>query len=604
MINRIPEKQIIFNKYKLQKLVNISAYSCVYRGINIKSKELVSIKLENRKSNYNLLESEAYYLIYLKGFGIPNIISYGKSGKFNILIEELLGPSLNDILKLRKIKKKLPIKDTCMLALQALDRLEYIHSKNIIHQDIKPQNFLIGRKDPKVIYLIDFGFAKKYRSSRTGKHIKFNNLGKIFGSLAYTSVNGNAGYEQSRRDDLESLGYMLVFLAKNHLPWKKKKIMKNIEEINNSREEIYKMKKTLTAEKICEGLPEEFIDYLKYCRKLEFEQEPDYNYLKNLFFLILIKENQKNDLNFFWISKKEKNIAIKNDENNRSKRRNTHKRLYNSIKDSLEKKKSEKNYNTLESYDFKSRLSVNKCNDIQKKTKEKINYTLIDLRNQNNNIKSEINININFNNKNLIEVAKSPIKKYNNTNNNFENKLKIYLSNSQADNSNQINPESQRNINTIALNYNPHIQKEKAIKKTVIRVCDNIGIKNIIKDPIRKINIIAHNYNNVESYFGNKSQKTDNIILDHSYKYKNGFFNKADNIIKKNNMNYKTNSVINYRLKDRYLGIQNNKNRIEKINNINPIKDMERIITNKYTNDINYKPKYNNLSFLDYKKSI
>ena len=152
MIKRIPEKQIIFNKYKLQKLVNKSAYSNVYRGININTKELVSIKLENRKSIYNLLESEAYYLIYLKGFGIPNIISYGKNGKFNILIEELLGPSLNDILKLRKIKKKFPIKDTCMIALQILDRLEYIHSKYIIHQDIKPHNFLIGRKDPKVIY--------------------------------------------------------------------------------------------------------------------------------------------------------------------------------------------------------------------------------------------------------------------------------------------------------------------------------------------------------------------------------------------------------------------------------------------------------------------
>ena len=151
MINRTPEKQIIFNKYKLQKLVNKSAFSCVYRGINIKSKELVSIKLENRKSIYNLLESEAYFLIYLKGFGIPNIITYGKRGKYNILIQELLGPSLNDILKLRKIKKKFPIKDTCMFALQALDRLEYIHSKYIIHRDIKPHNFLIGRKDPNVI---------------------------------------------------------------------------------------------------------------------------------------------------------------------------------------------------------------------------------------------------------------------------------------------------------------------------------------------------------------------------------------------------------------------------------------------------------------------
>ena len=599
MIKRIPEKQIIFNKYKLQKLVNKSAYSNVYTGININTKELVSIKLENRKSIYNLLESEAYYLIYLKGFGIPNIISYGKNGKFNILIEELLGPSLNDILKLRKIKKKFPIKDTCIIALQALDRLEYIHSKYIIHQDIKPHNFLIGRKDPKVIYLIDFGFAKKYRSSRTGKHIQFKNLGKFFGSLTYISINGNAGYEQSRRDDLESLGYMLVYLATNNLPWKSKRIMETIEEISYFRKEIYKIKKSFLPEKICEGLPEEFIDYIKYCRKLEFEQEPDYNYLKNLFSLILTKENQKNDLKFVWISKKEKNLVIKNDENNKSKKRDTHKRLYNSIKDSLDKKKSGRSCNTLESYNLKSDLSIDKYKSIQKKENEKRNYTLIDLGNRNNNIKSGINININLINKNLIELSKLPIKKTSyNTNNNIENKFKLYPNDSHADNSSLINQESNKNINinSIAFNYYSHAPNVKVKKNCVIKVRDNVGIRNI--NPKRKINIIDHNYS---SNISNKSQKKNSIISNCSYNYKNDYYNKIGNQIeKKNNMNYTSTSIINYRLKDKNLVIQNNKNKIEKINNTNPVEDMERTITSKYTKDIHYKPKYNNLSNLDY----
>ena len=149
MINRCIEKQIFFNKYKLQKLINKSAFSYVYKGINIINKELVAIKIENKITMINILESEAYILFNLKGFGIPNVISFGKSGKYNILVEELLGPSLGEILKLKRIKNGFPIKEICMIALQGLDRLEYIHSKNIIHRDIKPHNFLIGRKDEK-----------------------------------------------------------------------------------------------------------------------------------------------------------------------------------------------------------------------------------------------------------------------------------------------------------------------------------------------------------------------------------------------------------------------------------------------------------------------
>ena len=266
-----------------------------------------------------------------------------------------------------------------MIALQGLDRLEYIHSKNIIHRDIKPHNFLIGRKDEKIIYLIDFGLARKYKSSRTGKFIKFTNLGILFGSMAFSSINANAGYEQSRRDDLESLGYMLINLAKKDLPWMK------IDKKKSKKEKAFlacRMKKRIKIEKLCEGLPEEFIDYIKYCRKLEFEQEPNYNYLRNLFILILIKENQKNDLNFFWINKKNAKSATKNYENNSIKKRGTHKRLYNSVKKSLEKKRKEGINNSLKSDYSKPNNSLNKINDIQN-NKKGIKKTKFIIRNLN-----------------------------------------------------------------------------------------------------------------------------------------------------------------------------------------------------------------------------
>ena len=143
-----------------------------------------------------------------------------------ILIEEFLGKDVLTLWKLGPFKddpfgqKNKYIKDICLFAIQGLERLKYIHDKNIIHRDIKTDNFLIGRKDPDIIYLIDFGLAKKYRSSRTGKHIKYSKTGNLIGSMNYASCNSMKGYEISRRDDLESFGYLLLNLAKGGLaPW-------------------------------------------------------------------------------------------------------------------------------------------------------------------------------------------------------------------------------------------------------------------------------------------------------------------------------------------------------------------------------------------------
>ena len=253
------------------------------------------MKLEKIEGKYDLLESEAYFLLLLKGFGIPRLISFGKISNFKILVQELLGRSIYLVWYTKDFKTRL--NDICLLALQCLDRLEYVHSKGIIHRDIKPYNFLFGRKDPEVIYIIDFGISKKYRSSRAGKHIKFTNLKKIYGSFRYISINCNKGYEQSRRDDLESLGYMLIFLAKKYLPW--------VEIENTIKDDkvlqvmkICQKKVSVTPEELCSGLPFEFIDYLKYCRNLEFEENPNYNYLKGLFTEVLKRNEQITDERF------------------------------------------------------------------------------------------------------------------------------------------------------------------------------------------------------------------------------------------------------------------------------------------------------------------
>ena len=344
--------RIIFKKYKIKRLMCKSVFSHVYEGINIKNNIPVAIKVE-KKGKYELLETEAYLLVNLKGFGIPEILSFGKFGNFIILVEELLGPTVEDLWEKYVFKKdplgrkNMFIKDVCMLAIQGLDRLEFIHSKNILHRDIKTKNFIIGRKDTDIIYLIDFGFSKKYRSSRTGKHLKFSYINTLIGSVFFSSRYAIRGYELSRRDDLESFGYMILYLAKGgNLPWLKY-YNKNINKFDKI-DEIAKQKMEITDEKLCAGLPVEFVNYMKYVKKLEFEQNPDYKYLKGLFISILTTYDMKRNIQFFWIKpiikkKKELNTKNPNEYGTTLKRLCSYtrksnpslKRLYNRVKSSL-----------------------------------------------------------------------------------------------------------------------------------------------------------------------------------------------------------------------------------------------------------------------------
>ena len=207
--------KIFFKKYKVLKLICIIKFNFLYEGINIQTKEKVAIKLE-KINRYNFLEKEAYTLFSIKGFGIIDLISFGKNTKYNIMIQPLLGDSLNKLFL--KNNKNFTLVDICLIGIQCLERIEWIHKNDIIHRDIKPDNFLSGIKDPRIIYLIDFGLCKKYRSKRTLKHIKYCFTKRIVGTATYNSVNAMKGYELSRRDDLESFFYMIIFFLMKKLP--------------------------------------------------------------------------------------------------------------------------------------------------------------------------------------------------------------------------------------------------------------------------------------------------------------------------------------------------------------------------------------------------
>lgn len=173
-----------------------------------------------------------------------------------------------------------------------------MHLKGIIHRDIKPENFLIGiGKNSRLIYMIDFGLAKKYIDPKTQSHIEYKANKNLTGTARYASVNTHLGIEQSRRDDLECLCYVLIYLLKGSLPWQGFGARKKEEKYKK----IMEMKLAIPVESLCRGLPEEFVMMLKYCKQLRFDEKPKYQIMKDFLKKMFERENLKYDLQFDWV---------------------------------------------------------------------------------------------------------------------------------------------------------------------------------------------------------------------------------------------------------------------------------------------------------------
>ena len=271
--------RLIFSRYKIQKRIGKGSFGTVYQGVAKETNEKVAIKIEKREKNDpGTLETEAYRLIYLQGEGIPKIYCYGNNQSHNLLVEELLGKSLEDIFN--SCNKRFSLKTVCVLGIEMIKRIRFVHSKYHIHRDIKPDNFMVGRgANENKIYIIDFGLAKKYYSISKQQHIKFCEGKHLIGTARYCGRNAHRGYEQGRRDDIESIGYVLMYFLLGALPWQGLKMKRQEDQF----EKIAQKKYTTSFEELTEGQPEEFLKYFKHCDELKFEDEPDYEYLISLF---------------------------------------------------------------------------------------------------------------------------------------------------------------------------------------------------------------------------------------------------------------------------------------------------------------------------------
>ncbi|CAL5208028.1 unnamed protein product [Lathyrus oleraceus] len=287
---------VIGGKFKLGRKIGSGSFGELYLGVNVQTQEEVAVKLEPVKTKHpQLLYESKLYMLLQGGTGIPHIKWSGVEGDYNVMAIDLLGPSLEDLFNY--CSRKFSLKTVLMLADQLINRVEYMHSRGFLHRDIKPDNFLmgLGRKANQV-YIIDYGLAKKYRDLQTHKHIPYKENKNLTGTARYASVNTHLGVEQSRRDDLESLGYVLMYFLRGSLPWQGLKAGTKKQKYDKISE-----KKMLTPiEVLCKLHPTEFTSYFHYCRSLRFEDKPDYSYLKRLFRDLFIREGYQFDYIFDW----------------------------------------------------------------------------------------------------------------------------------------------------------------------------------------------------------------------------------------------------------------------------------------------------------------
>ena len=293
-------------RYRLGKKIGTGAFGEIFEGTDIFDNSSVAIKLEHNSVKYPQLLFEAKLLKSIPGTGIPVMHWFGIAGEYNAMVMDLLGQNLEDLYNY--CAKNFSLKTILMITIQMIERLKHVHDNHYIHRDIKPENFLIGKDTTaKTIYLLDFGLAKRYRDEYTHIHIPLKENRNLTGTARYASCNAHNGLEQSRRDDMESIAYVILYFFRKKLPWQGLKC----KDKNEKHAKIKEMKMSITPEKLFEGLPKEFADYLTMVKKLGFEDEPAYKSYIQMFNKLFKAKEFEMDYIYDWVTVKNNTNVLK-----------------------------------------------------------------------------------------------------------------------------------------------------------------------------------------------------------------------------------------------------------------------------------------------------
>lgn len=274
--------------FRIGRKLGEGSFGFVYKGSCIKTEKNVAIKMERVETKHNQLENESkIYKILEGGIGICNLYWFGVYNEYSTMVIDLLGPSLEDLFD--RCERQFSQFCVMLIAEQIINRIQYIHSKGIIHRDIKPENFAIGKNN--VIYILDFGLSKELK--KNNKHISSKIDKNLVGTPRYASICNHMGMEQSRQDDLESIGYMLLYFCNGSLPWQGIRALNKKEKY----EKIHAKKIETSLSELCKNVPNELYLYMKYCKQITSKDRPDYNYLLNLFKNAIVSNKYINSFN-------------------------------------------------------------------------------------------------------------------------------------------------------------------------------------------------------------------------------------------------------------------------------------------------------------------